>query len=142
VAERQVPVPSYLGLSYLQALSNLFENRLPFSFVVNESLSGERGIILAQSPGEGEYLGTGSLQLGMRAPTVERGTKFILIDATLPVYPVFVKLEIQVEEPNGSQHTLYSFYTKGGRISLPAIIKENSSVNLSVFDKLVQRLVF
>lgn len=142
VSEKQIPIPSYLGLSYTQAIQNLFENRIPFSFSFNNSLEGEDGVILSQSPEEGSYLGSGLVQLTIKAPKTDKGYLFTLLDATLPVYPVFVKLDIILEEAKGTKQTLYSFYTKGNRIAIPAVVKEGSSVSFVVFGKEAYKISF
>lgn len=140
--EKQSPIPNYIGLSYTQALQNLFENRFPFSFSINNNLTGGEGIILEQSPEEGSYLGSGMVQLSIKAPKTEKGYLFTLLDATLPVYPVFVKLDIVQEDSAGIKQTLYSFYTKGNRVAIPAIVKEGSSVSFIIFGKEAHKISF
>lgn len=140
--EKQSPIPNYIGLSYTQALQNLFENRFPFSFSFNNNLEGAEGVILQQSPEEGSYLESGIIQLTMKAPKTDKGYSFVLLDATLPIYPVFAKLDIIQEDISGAKQTLYSFYTKGNRIAIPAIVKEGSNVSFIIFGKEAYKISF
>lgn len=133
---------NYVGLGYKEVLENLFQNRMKFEFFIDDSLSGDSGVILLQEPDESQIIPLEGMKFKIKPVKVEKGNIFRLLDFTLPLYPVDIKLDLEVRESENIITPLYSFYTRGGRITVPILLKEGSIVNVKVYGEIVDNLKF
>jgi len=131
-------VPSFVGEEYASALKALTEANLTFAMTDRKARGVERpGTIVSQSPDAGSTVPSGTLiNLVMTDPSyVPHGYVFGMLQKTLPDYPVAIDLTIEAVSPDGEHSTILAMKTTGGLLTVPYVVKDDSVIIVSSFDK-------
>jgi len=131
-------VPNFIGEAYANALKALSDANLTFAMTDRKARGDERpGTIVSQSPDPGSTVPSGTLiNLVMTAPSyVPQGYVFGMLQKTLPDYPVAIDLTIEAVSPDGEHTPILSMKTTGGLLTVPYLVKDDSVIIVSSFDK-------
>ena len=137
-------LPTYLGLSWEDALTILARDNVPFVFkLVSQPPIGPDGVVVGQTPAPQTEVTVGSpVELTIRdVRSVPRDHRFGIFDRTLPEYAVRVGLTAVVLGPEGEPRTVFSMQHPGGRIAFPYVLPIGSTIVLYRFDAEVVRVV-
>ena len=135
-------VAQYTGLPYEQALERLTAFEVPFSFSMRDAEGEEEpGTIVAQEPPPGTDRGVSErVDLVMTTPEdIPEDSVFGILQRTLPDYPIIVDITLEAISPEGDRETVISFKHTGGEIGIPFVVKEDTMLVLTVFDKEILR---
>jgi beta-lactam-binding protein with PASTA domain len=130
----RVTVPSFLGLPFELAISRMAQAGIPFVFDVREAEADEQsGIIVSQEPGPDTEIAVGEfITLTMTEPTsLPEGFVFGLYERALPQYTVSIDLTLESQAPTGEREVLVSMLHPGIQLSVPYVVRENSTLILS-----------
>ncbi len=133
-----VMIGEYIDRPYQDVLNRVIASGIPFAFTVRDPQRGEKaGYVVSQLPAPETYVPDGTLiQFIMTKPDkLPEGIVFGLVQKTLPDYPVPLDLRVEVILPNGDRNELYTIKHKGGLLSLPYELEENSILIVSIGDK-------
>ncbi len=142
-----ITVPSYVGMTYDEAVQELASQNTPFSFRIADDEGDEdaAGTVVSQSPSADSEMEPGSrVTLYMLPPEeddVPEDMVFGIFERVLPEYPVAVELTLDVVNPDGQRLRLLQMQHPGGIVSVPYMIEENSRLVLSRFGTEVVNLV-
>lgn len=137
-------LPTYLGLSWEDAVAILSRDNIPFVFKLEaQPTIGPDGVVVGQSPEPQTEVAVGSgIELTIRdVRSVPRGHRFGIFDRTLPEYAVRVGVTAVAIGPDGDPRTLFSMQHPGGRISFPYRLPEGSAIVLYRLDTEVVRVM-
>ncbi|MDC7219382.1 MAG: PASTA domain-containing protein [Spirochaetales bacterium] len=142
--EGMYKVENFNGMGYDEVVQILSEQNIPFIFDIDSGAPAQReAVVFKQNPPIGDYVELGvPIELTINGLSkVPRGMVFGLFEYQLPVYmiPVTVQLERQVE----GQEPEIIFTTKypGGRISVPYMEEEGTTLVLYVSYKEKTRIL-
>ena len=133
---------SYMGIDFIQAVTLLAKDNIPFVFSLAESDTGQgRGFIVEQEPPPGTEIDPGTrVELKISQPAKTQGDLvFGLFEYSLPIYPVTVDMRFESVAPSGERKTLFTTQHPGGPISIPYYQEENTTLVLSIFNREVIR---
>jgi beta-lactam-binding protein with PASTA domain len=136
-------LPSFVGLSWSDAMIILARDDVPFRFKLEEQPTiGQEGVVVAQTPEPGTEVVVGTpVELSIRAMRdVPDDRVFGIFDRTLPEYAVPVELRAEVIDPDGESSTLFEMIHPGGRIVFPYLLPAGSNIVLYRYDVEVIRL--
>lgn len=133
---------SYVGVDYVQAVSLLARDDVPFVFSVVAPGPGQsRGFVVEQNPPPGTEAEQGMrLELKITAPAGSSGNQaFGLFEYALPVYPVWVDMKFEAVNTSGDRKTLFMMKHPGGPVAIPYYQEPGTTLVLSIFDREVIR---
>ncbi|MFO8042150.1 MAG: PASTA domain-containing protein [Alkalispirochaeta sp.] len=140
----QVSLPTFVGLSWEDALQILARDDIPFQFELEEQpTTGQEGVIVDQRPDPGEQveLGTPAVLTMRNVRSVPSGEVFGIFDRTLPEYAVAVELSAVAVGPEGESSTIFNMIHPGGRLAFPYQVAEGSTIIIYRYDTEVIRYV-
>lgn len=141
--DRLVEVPDLSSLTPDAAMGILSKLSLSFVFVEDKKLLSESEIrINSQSPFPGSEVvaGTGITLNYSRPASWRSDHSYGLFEYMLPDYPVPVRLEIVLRDPEDGSRSLFTMPHPGGRISFPYLLPKGSDIVLRVNNAEVYRL--
>lgn len=130
----RITVPSFIGLPFELAVNRLEQVGIPFVFVVEDAeVDQQSGVVLTQEPDPETEIAVGEfVTLTMTRPaSVPDSFVFGLYERALPRYTVSVDLTLEAQAPNGDREVLVSMLHPGVQLSVPYVVRENSSLILS-----------
>ena len=130
-------VPDLTNSTSEATIGVLSELALPFVFVEDNRTSSESGIrINSQSPLPDSEVAAGSkITLNYSRPDSWRqGYSYGLFEYMLPEYPIPVRFEIILNEPEAEARSFFTMPHPGGKISFPYLLPKGSSI-VVVVDK-------
>lgn len=136
-------LPSFIGLSWSDAMIILARDDVPFRFMLEEQPTiGQEGVVVGQAPEPGTEVVVGTpVELSIRSlRDVPEDRVFGMFDRTLPEYAVPVELRAEVINPDGEASTLFEMIHPGGRIVFPYLLAAGSNIVLYRYDVEVIRL--
>ena len=142
-AASTVTVGDYVGKSFQEAIQEMAQDNIPFSFAVKASSKGaEPGSVIAQNPRQGTQAEYGQVvQLTMTAPaasSVGKDNVFGLFKYALPPEAIAVTIRL-LTVSDSEPKEIFSMKHPGGPLSVPYIVPEGSDLVLSVLDQEVTR---
>lgn len=136
-------LPTFLGLSWDDALRVLSREAIPFVFRLEpQPTVGQPGVVVAQEPQPGTAVVPGTpVEITIRSPRVEEDEELVfgIFDRTLPEYAVAVELAAVAVGPEGESRTIFAMEHPGGRIAFPYLLEPGSSIVIYRFDTEVIR---
>lgn len=138
----RISLPTFLGLSWDDALRVLSREDIPFVFAVEaQPTIGQSGVVVAQAPEPGTQVIPGTpVEITIRSPREEDDElQFGIFDRTLPEYAVSVELAAVAVGPEGESRTLFTMQHPGGRLAFPYLLEPGSSIVIYRFDTEVIR---
>ncbi|WP_028328149.1 PASTA domain-containing protein [Borrelia coriaceae] len=139
--QEEIPVKyvkNYVGLYYKDAIISLLNDEIDFD--VNLSTGSDLGNVIAQSLSAGSKVeNSDKLIITMNKPRSSNTDVFGILTYKLDMYPSSVDIMVKVKDSSGSSALLYSFKSKGGLIKLPYEVLKGSTIELYIYDKLVNR---
>jgi len=133
-----VKVGKYDGRSWSEAVALLIAEAKPFVVKLRKAEAGEApGQVVGQAPASGGEMPKGSpvtLTVTPPAPLTD-GRVFEVLETTLPEYPIFVDVRIDLQKTSGERSTLYQLKHPGGLLTVPLIASPGDVVAVSVLDK-------
>jgi beta-lactam-binding protein with PASTA domain len=131
-----ISVADYSGLRFQDALAQLANANIPFTFTVRRAQGQEKGgMVVSQTPEPASEVSYGSVvQLVMTRPELPRGKVFGVFEYTLPVYPIMVDVSLDAVSPEGST-TIVAMKHPGGPIAIPYIVDARTELVFYVLDK-------
>lgn len=137
-------LPSFIGLSWEDAISILARENVPFEFNLEDQPTiGQEGVVTGQSPDPGTEVVAGTpVKVTIRdVRDIPEGYIFGMFDRTLPEYAVAVELSAVALGPEGEPSTLFSMSHPGGKVVFPYLLEQGSTIILYRYDTEVVRLV-
>ena len=133
-----VKVGKYMDKTWSESLAMLISENKPFLITMRKAASDERpGTIVGQAPVPESEMPKGSpvnLTLARPAPFTD-GRVFQMLETTLPDYPIFVDVKVELRKATGEQSVLYLLKHPGGKLTLPYVASPGDVVAVSVLDK-------
>jgi beta-lactam-binding protein with PASTA domain len=124
-------IQSYIGLTYMQALTLLSEAGVPFQFI-NAGRAEGYGIVTAQTPQSGHLAYGKPLILTVTEPA-EKGQKvFGIAQFTLPDSPQPLPVRVVERSPTSGDYTLFSGILPSSVISLPYLTDRGNKIVLMI----------
>lgn len=135
--EEDRQLPKIQGMNYKDALKMMSDNLIPFHFsVAKNSTSSEAGIIVSQSPKEGELIKKNqvvNLQIG-KMPN-RKDNFFGIFTHKLPKYTIPMEVSVYEKSPKGQSELYFKVKHPGGEITIPYYAIEQTAYILMVEDK-------
>lgn len=132
----QVRVPNLLNLVYNDALQLVGRSGVPFDFEVRAAADGEvSGYAVSQTPNPGAIVSSDTvINIEItEPPRIPDGWEFGIfeLETELPIYDAPLGLNVEAVESDGTLHNLLFMRSKGGNISVPYMLPENSLIRVS-----------
>ncbi len=128
-------VENFTGMGYGDVIAKLSEENIPFVFDIDSGAPAQReAVVFKQNPPIGDFVEQGTpIELTINGlSAVPRGMVFGLFDYQLPTY--MIPVTVQLERQFGTEEPEIIFTTKypGGRISVPYLEKEGTTLVLYI----------
>ncbi|MCL2558184.1 MAG: PASTA domain-containing protein [Treponema sp.] len=137
-----ISMPQLTGLSISEALQWLGEAGIAFEFFTRHLWDGEDGeTVVQQTPAAGSIVTLDSrLVLTASAPeALSEGEVFGLFSHTLAPNPFPLPVRLEALLPSGQVRPLFSGDSSGGLITIPYRLPSESTLILSMMDRIVHR---
>jgi len=133
--EGMYKVENFTGMNYSEVIALLSEQNIPFIFNIDSGAPAQKeAVVFKQNPPIGDFVEQGTpIELTINGlSTVPRGKVFGLFDYQLPTY--MIPVTVQLERQNGNDDPEILFTTKypGGRISVPYLEDEGTTLVLYI----------
>ncbi len=132
-----VKVGKYQDKAWSESLAMLISENKPFLITVRKPAPNERpGMIVGQAPLPGSEMPKGTpVNLTLTHPaSLTDGRVFQMLETTLPDYPIFVDVKVELRKATGEQSILYVLKHPGGKLTLPYVASPGDVVAVSVLD--------
>ena len=133
-----VKVGRYEGRTWSESLAMLIAENKPFLVKVRKVESGEApGMIVGQAPAAGGDMPKGTpVTLTLTHPAaLTDGRQFLVVETTLPEYPILVDVKVELRRSSGDVSTLYVLKHPGGLLTVPCVAAPGDVVAVSVLDR-------
>ncbi len=133
----QIRVPDLVGLSITDAILQVEKSDLPVKFTMRPAGRSERaGTVVAQLPDPGSMISSiARVTVTITAPAVEKGTVAGIFSRDLPEYPYPLKVTLEAMGSMGERSPIITVNHPGGPFTAPYVLKEGSTLVLTVLDR-------
>lgn len=137
----QVKVPSLVGLSIANAISELQKSKALFTFSIRKPDAKEKaGVVVSQMPQTGIMMPSGNkINVVVSELASTKDTIFGLFTQNLPSYPYPLRLNLDAILPSNERISILSMDHPGGELSVPYQVPNGTILVLSIMDKEMYR---
>ncbi|MCX7023344.1 MAG: PASTA domain-containing protein [Spirochaetes bacterium] len=139
--EAKMKVPAMLGLQLADAIVQIGNSGVPFSFQAREATGKEKpGTVVSQLPAAGVLVSRAQpVAIVWAFPLPAEGMASGLIRQTLPEYPYPLKVAVTAKYPTGESVKLAELLHSGGEFTIPYLVPDGSVISLAVLGRDILR---
>ncbi len=131
-------VLDYVGMTYPEVISSVVKTNIPFMFTSRPLKRGEvPGAVVSQSPPVDETVPVGTILQFTIAEPEENDDELVfgILERTLPVYEVPVRLITEAVSPLGVVKKIFSMRHPGGLVTVPFYEPEDTQIRIIIGDQ-------
>ncbi|WKC90475.1 PASTA domain-containing protein [Borreliella carolinensis] len=133
-------VKNYIGIYYKDAIASLLNDSI--SFDIDLANTSDFGNIIFQSIPPGTKINEpDKILITIAKPKVDNKIVFGILTYKLRQHLSYVDISVRLKGLDGKNSLMYSFKSKGGLIKLPYEAQKGSTIELYIYDKLINQTV-
>ncbi|AJA90621.1 hypothetical protein OY14_00305 [Borreliella chilensis] len=133
-------VKNYIGIYYKDAIASLLNDNIIFD--IDLANTDDFGNIVFQSIPSGTKVNKADkILVTIARPKIDNNVVFGILTYKLKEHPSYVDISVRLKGLDGENSLIYSFKSKGGLIKLPYEVYKGSTIELYIYDKLINQTV-